>query len=123
MIEQLNLTGVLLGFCTFVIIGLFHPLVVKGYYYFGTGCWRWFLLLGLCALAGSVIVDSILIQTILGVFAFSSFWSIKEVFEQRRRVEKGWFPANPSRPEQRARQRQARTETPSGHEGGEHPAG
>jgi len=114
MIEQLNLTGVLLGFCTFLIIGLFHPLVVKGYYYFGTGCWRWFLLLGLCASVGSVTVGNILIQTILGVFAFSSFWSIKEVFEQRRRVEKGWFPANPRRPEQCNQQSAARTGMQSG---------
>ena len=27
----------------------------------------------------------------------SSLWSIGELFEQRRRVEKGWFPANPKR--------------------------
>jgi hypothetical protein len=24
--------------------------------------------------------------------AFSSFWSILELFEQKKRVEKGWFP-------------------------------
>ncbi|MFA6780469.1 MAG: DUF4491 family protein, partial [Paludibacteraceae bacterium] len=29
---------------------------------------------------------------LMGVLAFSSFWSIGEVFEQRKRVEKGWFP-------------------------------
>ena len=38
-----------------------------------------------------------LLFTILGVIAFSSFWSIKEVFDQRKRVEKGWFPENPKR--------------------------
>ncbi|MBQ5864199.1 MAG: DUF4491 family protein, partial [Bacteroidales bacterium] len=27
----------------------------------------------------------------------SSFWSILEVFEQKKRVEKGWFPKNPKR--------------------------
>jgi hypothetical protein len=32
-----------------------------------------------------------------GVTAFSSFWSIIEVFEQRERVRKGWFPENPKR--------------------------
>jgi hypothetical protein len=31
------------------------------------------------------------------VFAFSSFWSIKEVREQHERVRKGWFPMNPKR--------------------------
>lgn len=34
----------------------------------------------------------------LGVFAFSSLWTIKELFEQREpRVAKGWFPANPEK--------------------------
>ncbi|MBO7165799.1 MAG: DUF4491 family protein, partial [Muribaculaceae bacterium] len=32
-----------------------------------------------------------------GVFAFSSFWSIKEVEGQQERVRKGWFPRNPRR--------------------------
>ena len=36
-----------------------------------------------------------LLSTLLGVVAFSSFWSILELFQQRERVRKGWFPANP----------------------------
>ncbi|HAD56313.1 MAG TPA: DUF4491 domain-containing protein, partial [Alistipes sp.] len=27
----------------------------------------------------------------------ASFWSILEVFQQRERVRKGWFPENPRR--------------------------
>ena len=42
-------------------------------------------------------VDNILVSSLLGVFAFSSFWTIKEVFEQEERVKKGWFPKNPKR--------------------------
>jgi hypothetical protein len=42
-------------------------------------------------------VWDIFLSTLLGVFAFSSFWSIKEVFEQEERVHKGWFPKNPHR--------------------------
>jgi hypothetical protein len=38
------------------------------------------------------------VSAICGVFAFSSFWTIKELFEQKERVKKGWFPANPNRP-------------------------
>ena len=30
-------------------------------------------------------------------FAFSSFWSILELFQQEKRVERGWFPKNPKR--------------------------
>ncbi len=97
----MHFTGLFIGICTFLIIGLFHPVVIKCYYYFGTRCWWWFLLLGIAALICSVLVESIFLQTLLGVFAFSSFWTIKEIFEQRDRVARGWFPANPDRPEQR----------------------
>jgi hypothetical protein len=31
-------------------------------------------------------------SSVTGVAAFSSFWAIKELFEQRKRVSKGWFP-------------------------------
>jgi hypothetical protein len=45
----------------------------------------------------SVMIDNFFWQTLLAVVAFSCFWSILEVFEQRERVRKGWFPANPRR--------------------------
>ena len=36
-LSQYNLLGPVIGLSTFLIIGLFHPLVIKGEYYFGTG--------------------------------------------------------------------------------------
>ena len=92
-----HIGGIVIGICTFLIIGLFHPIVIKAEYYFGTRCWWWFLLLGIAGIIGSVLVGNILVSSVLGVFAFSSFWSIKEIFEQRERVLKGWFPMNPRR--------------------------
>lgn len=89
--------GLAIGLATFLIIGLFHPVVVKAEYYWGVGCWWIFLVLGIVGTAASVFVDSMFWSSILGVFSFSSFWTIKEIFEQRERVEKGWFPANPKR--------------------------
>lgn len=94
---SLHFTGLLLGISTFLIIGLFHPVVIKFYYWFGTRCWWWFLVLGIIALVASLFVEPIFPQTLLGVFSFSSFWTIKEIFEQRDRVARGWFPANPRR--------------------------
>lgn len=96
-LAQYHLLGPVIGLCTFLIIGLFHPLVIKGEYYFGTGCWRVFLVMGIVAIAASVMVADVFWSSLLGVLGFSSFWSIKEVFEQRERVAKGWFPANPKR--------------------------
>ena len=37
-IDSLHWEGILIGICTFLIIGLFHPIVVKAEYYLGTRC-------------------------------------------------------------------------------------
>ena len=94
--DMINFDGLLIGIATFLIIGLFHPVVVKAEYYWGTKCWWIFLVLGIAGTVASLLVESV-------VFAFSSFWTIKEVFEQEERVLKGWFPKNPKRtyPEQK----------------------
>lgn len=91
-IETYNLTGVLIGLITFLVIGFFHPLVIKGEYYFGVKCWWVFLVMGIAGIAGALFLHNIILSTACGVFAFSSFWSIGELFEQKKRVEKGWFP-------------------------------
>ena len=95
-LNEYHLSGLFIGICTFLIIGLFHPVVVKAEYYWGTKCWWIFLVLGIGGVAASLCVENILIASLLGVFAFSSFWTIKEVFEQEDRVKKGWFPKNPN---------------------------
>jgi len=92
-----NLMGLTIGIVTFLVIGLFHPIVIKAEYYFGTKCWWIFLLSGLIFVVLSLVIEEILFSTIMGVLAFSCFWSILEIFEQTKRVEKGWFPANPKR--------------------------
>lgn len=96
-LSSLHLEGLLIGICTFLIIGIFHPIVVKAEYYWGTKCWWIFLILGIAGIALSLYIESIFWSAILGVFAFSSFWTIKEIFEQEERVIKGWFPKNPKR--------------------------
>ena len=35
---MINFDGLLIGIVTFLIIGLFHPVVVKAEYYWGTKC-------------------------------------------------------------------------------------
>jgi ribosomal protein S18 acetylase RimI-like enzyme/branched-subunit amino acid transport protein len=98
MIEFLlthNLTGIAIGLCTFLIIGLFHPLIIKGEYYFGVKCWWAFLIMGIVGIVAAIMVKNLFLSAILGVTAFSSLWGIKEICEQRERVKKGWFPSNP----------------------------
>lgn len=93
----MNYTGILIGAVTFLVIGLFHPLVIKSEYYFGVKCWWAFLVAGILCAALSLYVENTYLSIICGVVSFSSFWSILEVFEQRERVRKGWFPMNPRR--------------------------
>lgn len=96
-LQEHHLAGLIIGICTFLIIGLFHPIVVKVEYYWGTKSWWVFLALGIVGVAGSLWIDNVIGSSLLGVFAFSSFWTIKEIFEQEERVRKGWFPKNPKR--------------------------
>ena len=93
----MNFIGLAIGICTFLIIGLFHPIVIKFEYYFGVKIWWVFLLCGILFTVLSIFLSSTFWSVLAGVFAFSSFWSIKEIFEQRERVRKGWFPKNEKR--------------------------
>ncbi|MBP3386150.1 MAG: DUF4491 family protein [Candidatus Methanomethylophilaceae archaeon] len=43
----------------------------------------------------SLLSNDLVISIVLGVLAFSLFWSVKELFEQEERVRKGWYPSNP----------------------------
>ena len=76
----MNFTGLLVGLSTFLIIGLFHPLVIKAEYYIGVKSWIIFALAGVAFSVASLLVEGFVLSTILGVVAFSSFWSILEVF-------------------------------------------
>ena len=40
-------TGIIIAVCTFLIIGFFHPIVIKAEYYTGTRLWWLFLIVGL----------------------------------------------------------------------------
>ena len=93
----MNFTGLIIAVTTFLVIGLFHPIVIKSEYYFGTKCWWVFALTGVAFITASLLVESGILSAILGVIGCSCFWSILEIFEQRERVRKGWFPKNPKR--------------------------
>lgn len=94
---ELHFLGLIVGLSTFFIIGLFHPIVIKTEYYWGTRYWWVFLIVGILSVLGALMIESVVLSSIIGVLGFCCFWSIKELFEQRDRVEKGWFPRNPKR--------------------------
>jgi len=89
--------GIIIGLATFLIIGALHPVVIKAEYYIGVKIWPAFLIVGLLCLGISLLSGHFVLSTILGVLGFSLLWSILELFHQKKRVEKGWFPANPNK--------------------------
>lgn len=102
-IENNNLWGLIIGLCTFVIIGIFHPLVIKGYYYLGVRSKWLFGIAGLAFAIAAVLIENLIADILLGVTAFSCFWSIHEVTQQVERVRKGWFPEGPAQKRQDSR--------------------
>lgn len=90
-------SGVAIGLFSFAVIGIFHPIVIKGEYYFSSRIWPVFLLLGLMFLFCSIITESVLISSLFSILGFTCLWSIGELKEQKKRVKKGWFPQNPKR--------------------------
>ena len=94
---ELYFTGIIIAISTFVSIGVFHPVVIKTEYYFGTRPWWVFLLVGISLCIGALFIENVILSSITGVIGASSLWGIGELFSQRKRVLKGWFPMNPKR--------------------------
>lgn len=91
---DLNFIGILIALYSYVIIGVFHPIVVKCQYYFTDKVWPIFLVVGLLFLAASFFVQDTA-SILLSIAGAACLWSIRELREQTKRVEKGWFPKNP----------------------------
>ncbi|MCQ2141639.1 MAG: DUF4491 family protein, partial [Bacteroidales bacterium] len=81
----------------FLLIGIFHPIVVKAEYHWGKRCWPLFAIAGAALCVAALLVKGMVISSIMGVAGFSCFWSIHELFLQEKRVKKGWFPVNPKK--------------------------
>ena len=96
---ELHFTGIIIAVSTFLIIGIFHPIVIKTEYYWGTRPWWLFFVGGILAVCLAITVENVIASSILGIIGASSLWAIGELLEQKKRVEKGWFPMNPKRKE------------------------
>lgn len=90
-------SGIIIGGISFLIIGIFHPVVIKCEYYFTEKIWPVFLIVGIAFCIGSLLVKDIIGSAALAVTGFTMLWSIGELKEQTQRVKRGWFPANPKR--------------------------
>lgn len=93
----MQFNGLVIGVSVFLIIGIFHPIVIKAEYYFTKKIWPVFLIMGIIFSIVSLFCENDIVSILLGTLGFTCFWSIKELFEQEERVNKGWFPKNPKR--------------------------
>ncbi|MCQ2311759.1 MAG: DUF4491 family protein [Paludibacteraceae bacterium] len=93
----MNTAGLVIGIATFLLIGIFHPIVIKSEYYFGVKCWPFFAVCGVIGLVSSLFIRNDILSAVVAVLGISCLWSILELFEQRERVRKGWFPSNPNK--------------------------
>lgn len=93
----MNFLGLIISIGVFLLIGVFHPIVVKCEYYFSERVWPVFFIGGIFSILFSLMVKNTVGSALLGALGCSFLWSIGELKEQRRRVEKGWFPKNPNR--------------------------
>ncbi len=93
----MNVSGVIIGVACFMIIGMFHPVVIKCEYYFTARVWPVFLAAGAVCVGLSFTIESDILSGITGVLGFCCLWSIHELKQQEKRVARGWFPRNPKR--------------------------
>lgn len=93
----MNFTGIIIAILSFLTIGLFHPIVIKTEYYTGVKYWWTFVIAGIICIITALFIEDMIISSLLGIVGASFLWSVQELFEQRERVRKGWFPMNPKR--------------------------
>ena len=90
-------SGLIIGVIAFLLIGVFHPIVIKCEYYFTSKIWPLFFLCGLACCLGALFIGEVILSSALAILGFTLLWSIGELRHQEERVRKGWFPANPKR--------------------------
>ncbi len=93
--DPLNITGILVGAGAFLSIALGRYLTIKAEYYFTKKFWIGFLIIGILCIVFSLMSESFILSSVLGILGFTFLWGIGEIIEQEERVKKGWFPKNP----------------------------
>jgi len=88
----MNYMSLLVGCITFFLIGIFHIIVIKSEYFFSKKIWPLFLLLGTVFVVVSLLLKNNIMSVVMAIIGICFLWSIKELFEQEKRVKKGWYP-------------------------------
>lgn len=85
--------GIITALISLFCMGIWHPIVIKGEYYFGKRvCAPVFLAVGVICMVCSVLCSNLIVSIALALFGICSLWAIFEVIKQEDRVKRGWFP-------------------------------
>jgi hypothetical protein len=93
----MNTSGILIAVVAILGIGFGHVWVRRMEYHFGKESWPVSLLLGLVLVAASFFPSSDFLSALLAIPGAIFLYAVKELFEQERRVLKGFAPRNPAR--------------------------
>lgn len=80
----MHFTGIIIALATFLTIGIWHPIVIKTEYYWGTRPWVVYLVVGLACIGAALFIENTIVSAIVGVFGASALWGIGELFAQQR---------------------------------------
>ena len=61
-------TGIIIAVCTFLTIGIWHPIVIKTEYYWGTRPWWVYLIIGLTCIIAALFIENAIVSA---VFVYS----------------------------------------------------
>ena len=82
---NLNYEGVVLAAASLLIIAVYHPLVIKAEYWFGTRVWPLFAAAALICLSASACPRGV-VSPILAFLGATNLWSVVELKAQAKRV-------------------------------------
>lgn len=91
--DNLQWWGLVIGLASFIIIGLFHPLVIKAEYYFGQRSKVWFGIAGAILALVSLFVSNVVVSILLGVTAFSAFGASRKCVNKKSGLNADGFRA------------------------------
>lgn len=81
----MHFEGIFIGFFSFAVIGVFHPIVMKGEYYFSRRIWPLYLCAGIMLTVISCFIGHTVVSSVLSVLGFYCFWNIG----QHREIQEG----------------------------------
>ena len=84
----MNFSGLIIAVTTFLVIGVFHPIVIKAEYHLGTRCWWAFLLAGIAFIVALVLSSSVAVtaQTLVGEYDESTEYFDSKKYNKWRKL-------------------------------------